>query len=626
MKRLLSVLLAALLMIPLCAVTAEESPAPQDVLMEQVLSAEDPAQAAQAVLEAAEKADGDPEMLMLCAQMLFYLNEEGNYTQNWQDLLLAAAECADEETPRSAIFSAYLAFTAMEDESRIQEAIDTLSASWPDDPDLNGYRAGILLQDGRTEEASAIADAMIDSGTNTPQALLLKGEVLLRTWRWDEALDVFEQAETQAEDPTQALYGQYRALRGAGEFVRASRRLDQLITRTDDDDLWLERAQLSLWQMLDPEDALAQLEALLRKNDAWPQALNARTAALLMLRRYDEAVENAGLYTGPVPEDTKLMQALALLDSDRYDESLALLDELLASETVSCFYPLYHAAALYEARCDGEAMLPDLHDALEQGAEGISSFWMYLGHANRVLGRGEQAARCYRKASELTDDDPSALYYLAIVFMEAGETGLLESTVADMETRYPGWYDTILMRMLTEDLLGHADAALESWDALAAKFPFPARELWSLHAELLASAGKTDEAAERWNAGYAEYGAETDDWCGLAFIRLSAGDTDAAREALDSAWASLGDDSSRRTRAQAVSCHTSEAFLALTLGDPEGCRDWLEKACGFGFVPGELLHWSIFASFLPTEACRSLLSGWDAAAGTWDLTAEPDRP
>ncbi len=626
MKRLISVLLAVLLMLPLCAVRAGEPASAQDALMERVFGAEDPAQAARIIREAAEAAEGDPETLLLCAQMFFYLNDEGEYTQDWQDLLLAAAECADEQTPRSVIFSTYLTFTAMEDETQIPQAVDMLCASWPDDTDLQAYRAEILLQDGRIDEASAIAEALAESEENLPQALLLKGEILLRSWRWSEALDVYEQAETLAEDPTQALYGQYRALCGAGEFVRASRRLDQLISLTDDDELWLERAQLALWKMLEPEDALAQLEALLRKDSAWPQAISSKTAALLMLGRFDEAVENAGLYTGASPDDTKMMQALALLDSDRYDEALTLLGELLTSENTSCLYPLYHAAALYEARSDGEGMLGDLHAALEQGAGGISSFWMYLGHARRILGDGEQAALAYRRAAELTDDDPTGLYYLALVFMEAGETGLLESTVADMETRYPGWYDTLLIRMLTEDLLGHADAALDTWDALAAKFPFPTRELWSLHAELLASAGRTDEAAEVWDAGSAEYEAETSDWCGLAFIRLLAGEPDAAREALDSAWAALGDDSSRNTRAQTVSCHTTEAFFALTGGDTESCRDWLEKACAFGFVPGELLHWSIFDSFLPTEACRALLSGWNGSAAAWDLTAEPERP
>ncbi len=115
------------------------------------------------------------------------------------------------------VFQTYLGWARLEEASRnfsaARSALERAEAIRPDDPGVRIARATLLAHEGDNAAALAVIerDANRSSdGVNAldcdPNALLLKGRILDRLGRYDEAFACFERAKTRARETTGKSY------------------------------------------------------------------------------------------------------------------------------------------------------------------------------------------------------------------------------------------------------------------------------------------------------------------------------------------------------------------------------------------------------------------------------------
>lgn len=592
--------------------------------LELALSAKTLEEQADLIAQAAVLSQGDPKTLLSCAQLLAMLDSSMEKAELYEKILAEAYKASEGTEYFDTALDMLVSFYAYK--GRYAEAYGLLEKAALSAADPSAYynlAATLRLYDGDMDGAQALLDKVLSLDPSNHTALTTKAALLAAKYDYEGALTAFDQVLSASPDSTDALYGKYTTLVSSGNFKKASRILDQLISLTGEDSLWLERASLTLWQRYLPENALKEAEALLKMDESWLEAVTIKVGSLLMLKRYDEAIEACAAYDAISAEHGEMMRALTYMDSSRYDEAIAKLDGLLSGENAQSVHYTYRGVAEYYAHDDALSALSYLADAAALGASEYT-FYLNLGHFQRRVGQYEQAARAYAAAANLTMDDPTAEYYSVLIYAEAGKTEEMLSALDSLEMHYPGWYETMMMRVIVEDLLGHAEAALEAFLALEEKFPFPAETLWSMKGVLLASAGKGEEALEILTAQHEEVNAS--DLSNHALALLHLGDSQAALSMLEEARSILGTDASAATRIDRVNLETACAYIKLHTGDAAGCTTHLEEAAQFGWQPAQLLHWFGFEEYVQTSSFASLMETYDTASSPWDVNGDVEMP
>jgi len=201
--------------------------------------------------------------------------------------------------------------------------------------------------------------------------------------------------------------------------------------------------------------------------------------------------------------------------------------------------------------------------------------------------------------------------------------------LAEMERKYPGWYETMLARTLVEDILDHREEAVQAFDAMKQKFPFAAKDLTGLEGALRARAGLegASELVKTWLSGLGEPGAE--DVEAYAYALLCEGDLKGAREALEKAEALVPEAAPENASKIAdawIMIETCRAELLLAEGDLEGCVAALEKAASYGWPAWSLAVYPAFQEVYASQAYQALLDKLPAQPAEWDLSQMPEIP
>lgn len=581
------------------------------------------------IREAVKTAPKNVEVLLGCAYLLFNSDPELAYYEECEKMLRDAVALA-EDPARTAGLQMLTELLALA--GRQSESIEILTAEIekaPENEDLRISLATSYFYDQQNEAALAQLEELAEDSPRNLEALRLRGMILSDECMWEEALEAFRQIEAGWPEAGDGIYGQFLTYKASGQFTRAIRMLDSLLRMGVDDTMWVERARIRLWMLHQPEEALTEADALLRSNPDWVGALVVKLGALLTLERYGEIETVIDSIGKQDPALARVMRGILRMNEDRWEDAVDEYESL--TEEVPEWYSgwLHLGMARLIGYNDAEGAMEAFAKAFAlDGSYTDMDLFLQLGHAHRRLGDYQEAARAYLEADALTYEDPQALYFFGMVHVDAGNVDGLAETVTEMERRYPGWYETMLARVILEDVSGNADAALKAFNALKEKFPFPAAQLTALEGTLIAATGAEGGAAaiKAWLEAD-EKNVTPTNWDNYAYALLREGNPDAALEALKEAEALLAaePEAEMETADARASIEMTRAAALLIKGDTEGCLAAIAKALEAGASPEMLATIVDFETLHENEAFKALVGDVSDAA-EWDLSVPVTIP
>ncbi len=603
-------------------------------ILNEAISLDDFAAQAEMILDVAARVGGSgssrANVLINCSRLLFYLDTEDRYGAECESLLLEALDFAagDQRTLALQMLAEQFNYAG-----RAKEAVPVIEkelAERPNDEQLKIVLGSTLYYAGRIDDALDMLGSVLEDSPQNITAALLRAEVLTGAYRFAEAITAYRQIADQNPDRLDGLYGLYMTYEAAGEFERAARIIDELIQYGGEYDLWLKRAQLRLWSQYMPEDALAEADALIRADPEWVDAYVIKLGAYLLLEQYDEAQKTADAIAPLDAGYAELLRGIIAMNDNRWADAEAQFAKAL--EKSPDLYLVWQNKA--EARLNGFSDPEGAMEALAYGFEategtGTPTLFWELGVAYQRQGKLLEAARAFAAGDALTFEDSLPLYSLVSVLLDAGREKDALDMLAEMEMCYPGWYDTMAMRVVVEDILGNADEALAAFDALTEKYPYMTEKLADWEGMLRATVGDPGgaEMIRAWIDGKGT-DAESDQWASYAYALMKLGDAEAAWAALETAEGLLdGVDAQTHYLAMAgIQIALVRAELLMNAGDTAGCVAALEAAASLGWQPASLTLQPVFAAVCKTNGFQALLKKYGELDGAWDLSPLPGIP
>lgn len=600
-------------------------------LLEQVFNEADPAKAIELILQAAEAAPNSSSVQISCAQLLFYLDSADTYAEDCEAMLqkgLELAQTEDDEVYALQAYSEQLTYWERADEAvtMLADAIKRM----PENEPLKTALATTHYYEGDTDKALALLTELVEDSPRNLEARRLHATVLLDTFQYDDALAAYKQIAEGWPEYLDGLYGQCATYIAMGDFEMGVRAIDLLLSSGGDESLWLERANIRLFKQQDPEAALTECEALLRSDPESIDAAAVKLVALVSLERFEEAHDVAGdiakldeNYAARLDAITNMSEG----DWTQAEETLLALQKRLPSS------PLVDKS-LATVRLDGFDDLDGAMDYIQEAfdkADGIADVELYtqLGHNYVQQHALLEAARAYSFADPLTYDDPLPLYYVACVLMDANRMDDAADILAQMNLRYPGWYETMLIELYVQRANQDAEGALETYEAISAKFPFQAGRMTSFEAILLAEAGdpKGAEMLKEILDDDPDGGTATA-WDDYAYALMILEDLDGAREALDTAKESpyAAGEGTLAIRNEQVALLLTEGELLMREGDVDGSVATFTEAAELGWMPYGLEGNPDYTSLETAEGYDALIAYAPELDTAWDLSVLPTIP
>lgn len=183
------------------------------------------------------------------------------------------------------------------------------------------------------------------------------------------------------------------------------------------------------------------------------RAVLERAGALRRTRQFDEAEALCRAHLAADAEAIDVWLLLARLRQDRGD----LAGMRRAADSAHAADPSHVFARLIQAEADileGRANLAaQVLLALEPDVASDAQALQRIGEAYTQFGASKDAYRCYRRASQLTPEDPRALYNHATAALAVGRLGEAEDALDNALSRdphdYDGWYNRATLRKQT---------------------------------------------------------------------------------------------------------------------------------------------------------------------------------
>ncbi len=597
-------------------------------LLDEARQAQSAAKAVAAVEEALQLAPNDVDVVSNAFQLLLEMDPEGEYPAALERALDALVSLLENDAAvRTNVLLQCVEMASYY--GRAEDLLGFLEQRYETSGDA-GYAvayADALSLCSETDSAVRILDPLDVS--DSLDCAYARAAVYQSAREWDKALAAYEQIDALWPDMLVGLYGEYEVYKASGEFDRAVRVIDKMLSAGIGDDMWLERARIRLWQQYRPEDALEELDALLKYYPDWTEAGATRVSALMMLDRYDEALESADALKDGAPGYAELLGSLAYVNAGRWDEAKDALSALSADENYGALAQAYLALALTDGFENWDGAYQALAEAFAGGAAEMDAYdaYLQLGHYYRKRGDLEQAALAYSMADVSNGEDPGAMYFMALVELSAGRGDAAEETLEMLDDEYPGFYETLAARLIVQTTRGEYAAALETFGAIEAKFPFCAEELQMTKAVLLADTGDADGALAAGDAYFAREEktcAALADW---AYVLARAGETEKAESALTEAAALYAAESSPFARRQGeIAVLVARARIALLEAEGEAeCVRLLAEAKALGWNAGEATLWPEYERLAAQPGADALTDGLDFET-EWAYYTEPEIP
>lgn len=606
-------------------------------LLDSVYQTEDPQERIELILAAAQAAPDNVEVLVTSSEMLFYLDELDEYAERCEEMLRHALTLSKGEGElESYVLQALcdqLIYHKRYDEAKamLEDALSRM----PSDDSLRMTYAIVLYVADDMAESLALLKALSEENPYNLDALRIYGEVLLEDYQYEAALDVFEQIETTWPEYLDGTVGKFMTYIAMGEFELGIRTMNPLLQNATDDGLWLERARIRLWNQQMPEETLKETEALLRKDPEWIDAMIVRLSAQLFLDQMDGARATAADIQAVDEDIGDLMLSIVEMNDGQWDASRRTLQQLIAR------VPDYASAYknLSSVRLSGYGDVEGAADAIREafaitGEYGAFDMYLQLAEVRRREGDLLETARAYHAANQLVTDDPSALYSLVLVTVDAGLTDTAEEMLVEMERRYPGWYETMLARMYIEDAQMRPEAARKVFEGLEEKFPFPVETIPYLNdfGNLLLAAIGDEAGASALKENLAAMGDAPEEATAsaYAFALCLLDDLDAAWAAQEAAEALLdeADEATKLTadyRSDLLFSLGVRAELYIAADDYEKAVDTYETLIGMQWPPYSLYEHPAYEALREVDGFDAMMAAYPPYT-EWDYMATPAIP
>lgn len=219
------------------------------------------------------------------------------------------------------------------------------------------------------------------------------------------------------------------------------------------------------------------------------------------------------------------------------------------------------------------------------------------------------------------------MYFMALVELSAGRGDAAEETLQMLDNEYPGYYETLAARMIVQTTRGDSAAALETFGAIEAKFPFCAEELQMTEAVLLSDTGDADGALAAADAYLAREEKTCDALADWAYVLARADEGEKAEAALTEAAALYAAENSPFARRQGeIAVLVARARIALLEAEGEAeCVRLLAEAKALGWNAGEATLWPEYERLSAQPGADALTDGLDFET-EWAYYTEPEIP
>lgn len=597
--------------------------------LEEVFATDDPQKRFELIVKAAEASPENVELLVSCAQLLFYLDEgdeHADMSEIWLQKALEIAQGEEKAYPAKA-YAEQLVYWG-----RVGEAYDLIrgvAKDLPEDESLRTTLAMVLYYNGQNTIAIDVLEELLEDAPRNLEARRLRAAILLDECRWEESLSAYRQIETDWPEYLDGLYGQYMVYAGSGEFEMAVRTIDEMLGLGGEEELWLTRARIRLWNQYLPEQAIKEADALLRSDPEWIDAATVKLVSLIMLDRFDEAAEVTEQVAKVDTDHAQLLLSIVRMNEGEWTQAEALLLDLQARLEASYFV----SKSLSMVYLDGYGDVQRAQEAIAEAfaitqGQGELDMYMQLGHVYRRQGEYLQAARAYTAADNTTYEDASPLFYLVMICIDAGRAEDTQAVMDEMLRRYPGWYETMLAQVLVENALENRGEALEAYAAYEEKFPFPAAQSEEMKALLLAANGDAQglHMLEEAMEGKDPTAEALDNY---AYALLEMGEPEEALSAVDEAIQLLPERSENNgghLRMLQASLWSTRAEVLLEMGNLEESMEAFGQAASFGWPVHTLALSPRYEELMQSEAFEALLQAQPFVQEEWDLTVAPAIP
>lgn len=302
---------------------------------------------------------------------------------------------------------------AQSDTGRVDQVIADLAplASIRPYGGLFAYQQAMALDHaGRNEEALAMYAAAGDAGMFLPPAVQRQADLLARAGRRDEAIAVLQQ-DAYASNPALAAA---RARLASGQPIETQR-----ITTARGAAVGLYGLAAIFQQESDATNALATLTLALMLDPGLDDAhiLFAQVQAALGHSDLARAALSRVPATSPYAGSARVMEAWTLLDEGRSDDAVAMIraaGEAGDKRAQRALADMYRSLERYD---DAEPIYTDLIATTPDDWR----LYFFRGAARERLGRWPDAEADFRRALQISPEQPDVMNYLGYTWIDRGE-------------------------------------------------------------------------------------------------------------------------------------------------------------------------------------------------------------
>ncbi|GHU72902.1 hypothetical protein AGMMS49992_09890 [Clostridia bacterium] len=484
-----------------------------------------------------------------------------------------------------------LLYTGQSDEAltQLRERI----AADPGDIEAATYLVFVLNMQGDYTEAAAAAEAALESisletESSTAELLQAYAEALDGLGRYEDTVAALKEAlriaRDNGDDTAYAYSLLYDAQSRAGQYKDAARSLEHALSGSQDQAMFLERARFRLWETFNPEAALRDLDALIKRDSTDFDAIHQRAFAYLWLDRFEDAAVGAEEIKAFDESLGARLAAIVTYYAGDDAEAKRLFNEFLEANPEDGIAWLYYGMlSLYSSYDMDETDRALTEAAAQLGVD--ADVANIRGDLLQFQGQWTAAESSYRAAWDIVEDDAGIPNNLGVFLAQQGRLEDAREVLALAQKDYPNHYWTLCLELTVEALAREYDKALAVYDSIAEQFPFMAdRSLQYTRVALAALAGRTDEAAT-WLAALTPK-VPMDRLAEAECLGL-LGDYEAARRTLaETIAAILGEALTPTLEWEAlVTADLVDAELALLEGDAEASLAAVRRACEQGWFP-----------------------------------------
>lgn len=514
-------------------------------------------------------------------------------------------------------YSYIIMLFAMDDSDTAIALLREIVANDPSDLTTRLDMLQALYEYGTPEETLEAADETVSLFPESSDAWAIRGFALEELYRFDEAVasqrEAVEVCKTNGEDATYAYYNLFQTAKRAGDFGVATRAIDKVISEWGNDESYIKRASYRLWSLRDPEAALSDMNALLTRNPALPEARYIRLFALIWMGDTANASIEAESFKDYAPNIADLIMGISLMYEGKLSGAEARLNAYTSENPDDSAGYIYLALlALYE-NDDTNAAIGYANKALALNPHDPDALRI-LAAAYASIGNWSLAEDLYAESAEYMTEEPDALEPLAMLLLASGKKDEAKEVMREANCKYPNQYGTLFLSMCVSGAIGDYDKAYEIYQTIVEAFPFMQKECVYYAASNLALAGDEVKARELL-LEFPPMNAV--DHCDAAQVLILLNDFDAAQAMLDKAdeLQEAAQSTAAEKRSLKISQLVTMAELVYRQKDYAKSFDYLRQACELGWYPESLRGDVILHPLVSTDEYKKLTAQYPAIVG-----------